>query len=71
MDSYFTILLLVAAGVTPVFQNLLMVRITEQVSTVFITLLINSSVGLVLLLIALLVRNGINGMTETVNAIRP
>lgn len=71
MEAYFTIFLLVAAGAALVMQNLIMVHITEQVSTVLITLLINSGVGLVLLLSALLLRNGINGVTETVSAIRP
>ena len=37
------LLLLVAAGVSLVIQNLLMVRITESVSTVLITLVINST----------------------------
>jgi len=64
MNSYFTIALLAAAGVALVMQNLLMVRITEAVSTVLITLVINSSMGLALLLATLLLRNGMSGVIE-------
>lgn len=71
MGVYLTITLLVAAGVALVVQNLLMVRITETVSTVIITLVINSSMGLMLLLAVLLLRNGFNGIVETVEALRP
>lgn len=71
MDSYLTLVLLAAAGVSIVLQNILMVRITEAVSTVVITLVINSSVGLALLLVVLLLRSGINGITEAVGALRP
>jgi transporter family-2 protein len=71
MNSYLTITLLAAAGVALVAQNLLMVRITETVSTVVITLVINSSVGLALLLAVLLLRNGMSGLTEAIGAVRP
>jgi len=71
MNSYLTIALLAAAGVALVLQNILMVRITERVSTVLITLVINSSMGLALLLAALLLRNGINGIAEAAGALRP
>lgn len=70
MNSYLTLALLAAAGVALVVQNLLMVRITETVSTVLITLVINSSMGLGLLLAVLLLRNGISGITEAVGAFR-
>jgi transporter family-2 protein len=48
-----------------------MVRITESVSTVIITLVINSSVGLVLLVSLLLMRSGVGGVSEAVGALRP
>jgi transporter family-2 protein len=71
MNPYLTIALLAAAGVALVVQNFLMVRITETVSTVVITLVINSSMGLTLLLAVLLLRNGFSGITEAVGALRP
>jgi transporter family-2 protein len=71
MNAYLTFSILAAAGVAVVMQNLLMVRITESVSTVLITLVINSSMGLALLLAALLLRNGINGIAEAFNAVHP
>jgi len=71
MNPYLTIALLGAAGVALVVQNLLMVRLTESVSTVVITLVINSSVGLAILLAVLLLRNGISGISEAVGALRP
>lgn len=71
MNASLTIAVLAAAGVALVVQNLLMLRITETVSTVIITLLINSCAGLVLLLGALLLRNGLGGLTEAVSAVRP
>jgi transporter family-2 protein len=71
MNSYLTIGLLAAAGVALVVQNLLMVRITETVSTVVITLVINSSIGLALLLAVLLLRNGMSGLTEAIGAVHP
>lgn len=71
MDGYLIFPLLAAAGIALVMQNLLMVRITESVSTVVITLVINSAMGLVLLLGTLLVRNGLAGIHETPQTIRP
>lgn len=71
MNQNFTILLLVAAGISLVAQNLLMVRMTEAASTVLITLVINSGVGLALLLLLLLGRSGISGITEALGTIRP
>lgn len=70
-NSALTIALLVAAGVALVAQNLLMVRMTESVSTVIITLVINSAVGLVLLLCTLLARTGLAGIGEAIGALRP
>jgi transporter family-2 protein len=71
MNTSLTITILMAAGAALVIQNLLMVRISEAVSTVIITLVINSSVGLVLLIGVLLVRNGVSGIIEAVGAFRP
>lgn len=71
MDGYLIFPLLAAAGIALVMQNLLMVRITESVSTIVVTLVINSAMGLLLLLCTLLVRNGLAGIHETIQAIRP
>lgn len=71
MAPYITIALLVAAGIALVMQNLLMVRITENASTVLITLVINVGIGLLLLLVVLLLRAGAGGLTEVIGALRP
>lgn len=57
--------LVIAAGISLVIQNLIMVRITNSASTVLITLVLNSSVGIVLLSSLLLWRNGFAGFSET------
>ncbi|NLS20824.1 EamA-like transporter family protein [Rhizobium sp. P40RR-XXII] len=66
-----TVATLILAGISLVLQNALMVRITQSVSTVLITLVINSSVGLTALLVILISRNGMAGLTEAAGAIRP
>jgi transporter family-2 protein len=71
MNAFLVFPLLVAAGVALVLQNLLMVKITQSVSTVLITLAINSAVGLVLLLASLLARKGVAGLGEMVQAMQP
>lgn len=71
MSPIVVIGLLCAAGVALVAQNLLMVRLTEAASSVVITLLINSVVGLTLLLTVLLARNGLPGLAEAASLIRP
>ncbi|WP_126879114.1 DMT family transporter [Paraburkholderia kururiensis] len=71
MNRSFTILLLIAAGISLIVQNLLMVRITATASTVLIALVINSGAGLGLLLLLLLGRNGLDGIVEAVGTIRP
>jgi transporter family-2 protein len=71
VSSRVTILLLIAAGIALVVQNLLMVRITQSVSTVLITLVINSTVGLMSLAALLLARNGLAGLIEAAAALRP
>ncbi|HBL7017109.1 TPA: DMT family transporter [Serratia marcescens] len=64
------LLLLIAAGMGLVVQNLLMVRITESVSTILITLVINSSVGLLLLVGLLLAKNGLGAVAEVTGSAR-
>lgn len=70
MNTTLTLAMLAAAGAALVIQNLLMVRITQSVSTIVITLVVNSAVGLVLLVSALLARNGVAGITEALSAAR-
>lgn len=62
--------LLVAAGAAIVAQNILMAQITAGASTVLIALVMNSAVGLVALLILLLGRSGLAGISETFGAVR-
>jgi transporter family-2 protein len=66
-----TVAMLILAGISLVLQNALMVRITQSVSTVIITLVINSSVGLTALLVILISRNGLAGLAEAAGALRP
>lgn len=70
MSPLVTILLLIAAGAALVAQNLLMVRITQSVSTVLIALVINSTVGLTGLALLLLARNGLAGFIEAAAALK-
>ncbi|WP_374604960.1 DMT family transporter [Niveibacterium sp.] len=70
MNASLTLAMLAAAGAALVIQNLLMVRITQSVSTIVITLVANSAVGLVLLVSTLLARNGVAGITEALGAAR-
>ncbi len=70
MNASLTLAMLAAAGAALVIQNLLMVRITQSVSTIVITLVANSAVGLALLVSTLLARNGIAGITEALGAAR-
>lgn len=71
MGAAATVALLVSAGLCLVLQNLLMVRITLSASTVLVALVINSAVGLTLLLGLLLIRSGPGGVAEAVSALRP
>lgn len=70
MGAAATVALLATAGLCLVLQNLLMVRITLSASTVLVALVINSAVGLTLLLSLLLLRNGPGGVAEAVSALR-
>ncbi len=71
MSTLFTVAVFTAAGILLVIQNLLMVRITESVSTVLVTLVLNSGVGLILLLLVLMARNGNSAMAEALQSFRP
>ncbi|ACM26998.1 DMT family transporter [Agrobacterium sp. SHOUNA12C] len=71
MSSYIVFATLAVAGISLVLQNILMLRITQSVSTVLIALVINSSVGLTALLLLLIARKGIAGIAEALDAIRP
>lgn len=61
-----TVMVLMAAGISVVVQNLLMVRITTSVSTVLITLVINSGAGLAILLAVLIARTDSSGIMELI-----
>jgi len=65
-----TIALLIAAGAALVLQNLLMVQISSGVSTVLVALLLNSAVGLGILLTLLLARSGLAGLGEVFATLR-
>lgn len=71
MNPSSTVALPGAAGVALIVQNLLMMRITDTVSTVIMPLVINSSMGLALLQAVLLLRNGMRGLTGASGVIRP
>ena len=71
MQSYITFIILVAADISLVIQNLVMVKVTEKVCTVTITLLLNSISGLLILLTILCVKNGMSGLNETIKNISP
>lgn len=58
--------LLAAAGAALVAQNLLMTRISADASTILIPLVMNSAVGLVLLLALLVGRSGLPGIHEAI-----
>ena len=71
MSTAVTIGILATAGVLLVIQNLLMVRITASVSTVLVTLVLNSGVGLVLLVAVLTAKGGIGATTEALHTFKP
>lgn len=66
-----TIVLIMAAGVAIVAQNLLMARVAQTVSTIVIALLLNAVVGLTTLAAVLIGRRGWSGIVEAVGAITP
>lgn len=70
MTAGITLGLLVAAGAALVVQNLLMAKITGAASTVLVALLMNSAVGLMLLLALLLLKAGMSGLSEVAGMFR-
>lgn len=68
--SVLPLVILVVAGIALVVQNTLMARITGQMSSVIITLVLNSSVGLVLLTALLWGKSGLSGFAEIASAFR-
>jgi bacterial/archaeal transporter family-2 protein len=64
MTSILTFLMLIAGGIALVIQNTLMARITHSASTVLIALVLNSAVGLVLLISLLAGKSGSSGFYE-------
>jgi len=70
MTAGITLGLLVTAGAALVVQNLLMAKITGAYSSVLVALLMNSTVGLVLLSALLLLKSGVGGLTEIAGAFR-
>ncbi|MDP0875159.1 EamA-like transporter family protein, partial [Klebsiella pneumoniae] len=61
MNASLTLDCLIAAGVGLVVQNTLMVLITQSASTILIAMLLNSLVGIVILVTMLLLRQGVAG----------
>lgn len=70
MNQSLTLAFLVAAGIGPVVQNTLMVRITQSSSTILIAMLLNSLVGIVLFVSILLLKQGFAGFSELASTIR-
>lgn len=64
MTSALTFLMLIAGGIALVIQNTLMTRIIHSASTVLIALVLNSAVGLVLLISLLAGKTGTSGFYE-------
>lgn len=71
MASIFTFLLLMAGGVALVIQNSIMTRITQSASTILIALVLNSAVGLVLLISLLVGKTGGSGFAELWHSLKP
>ncbi|MEG3129173.1 DMT family transporter [Pantoea cypripedii] len=71
MTSIITFVLLVAGGVALVIQNSLMAKISHSASSVLIALVINSGVGLILLLSLLAGKSGSSGFSELLQTLRP
>lgn len=64
MTSVLTFVMLIVGGVALVIQNTLMARITLSASTILIALVLNSAVGLVLLITLLAGKTGTSGFYE-------
>lgn len=70
MTSVLTFLMLIAGGIALVIQNTLMTRITHSASTVLIALVLNSAVGLVLLISLLAGKTGASGFHELLQSFK-
>jgi len=70
MASALTFLMLIARGIALVIQNMLMTRITYSASTVLIALVLNSAVGLVLLISLLAGKTGTSGFYELLQSFK-
>ncbi len=70
MASALTFLMLIAGGIALVIQNTLMTRITYSASTVLIALVLNSAVGLVLLISLLAGKTGTSGFYELLQSFK-
>src|SRR5699024_716527 len=70
MNQSLTLAFLIAAGIGLVVQNTLMVRITQTSSTILIAMLLNSLVGIVLVVSILWFKQGMAGVGELVSSVR-
>lgn len=70
MDSVLTFVMLIAGGVALVIQNTLMAKISYSASTVLIALVLNSAVGLTLLISLLAGKTGVTGFYELIQSFR-
>lgn len=70
MTPALTFLMLIAGGIALVIQNMLMTKITHSASTVLIALVLNSAVGLVLLISLLVGRTGASGFYELLQSFK-
>ncbi|MBJ3816325.1 DMT family transporter [Shimwellia pseudoproteus] len=69
MNHSVTLLFLIAAGVGLVVQNTIMVRITQNSSTILIAMLLNALVGILLFTTLLLVKQGVAGVQELASSV--
>lgn len=70
MNQTLTLAFLIAAGIGLVVQNTLMVRITQNSSTILIAMLLNSLVGIVLFVSILWFKQGAAGFSELASSVR-
>ncbi|HFZ8993412.1 TPA: DMT family transporter [Citrobacter freundii] len=70
MNQSLTLCFLIAAGIGLVVQNTLMVRITQNASTILIAMLLNSLVGIALFITLLWFKQGSAGFSELANSVR-
>ncbi|KNC90570.1 DMT family transporter [Trabulsiella odontotermitis] len=70
MNQSLTLAFLIAAGFGLVIQNTLMVRITQNASTILIAMLLNSLVGIVLFVSILWIKHGAGGFHELAASVK-